>query len=53
MEKYRNPWVPEEEFISPVTKTSKIFQSCLFPSLMTVEGKLAGILTQKFNYHGD
>jgi hypothetical protein len=45
VEKYHNPLVAEER----LTKTSKIFLSCQFPSLITVKRKLVGILMQKLN----
>jgi hypothetical protein len=32
---------------------SKIFLSCLFPLLLTIERKLTGIFVQKFNHRGD
>ena len=31
VEKYGNPHVAEVEYVSPKTKTSKIFLSCQFP----------------------
>jgi hypothetical protein len=51
VEKVCNPLVTERESISPITKMFKIFLRCKFPSLMTVDSKLAGILMQKNIYY--
>jgi len=34
MEKYHYPQILERDYVSPITKTSKIFN--LFPSLVTI-----------------
>ena len=50
MEKYHNSLLVEgEDFFPMGPKTSKLFLSYQFLSLITVERKLAGILMQKFN----
>jgi len=36
VEKYHNSLVVEGDSISPMTKTSKLFLSCKFPSLLFV-----------------
>jgi hypothetical protein len=46
VEKYRNPYVTDGEFVSPITKMLNIFLSCSFLSLMTSKG----IIMQKFNH---
>jgi hypothetical protein len=53
MVKYSNQLEAEQESVSSMTKTSNIFSSCEFASLMTVEGKLVGILMQIFSHHAD
>jgi hypothetical protein len=50
VEKYHNSLLVEgEDFFPMGPKTSKLFLSYQFLSLITVERKLAGILMQKFN----
>jgi hypothetical protein len=43
----------EGESVSLMTKILKTFLNDSFPSLITIERKLAGILMQKFNQSGD
>jgi hypothetical protein len=51
--KYRNLRVTEREYVSPMTKTSKIFFRLLISVVNEVGRKLSGILIQKCNRYGD